>query len=148
MVFCIKLHPKSKLRNQFAKINGDNIVVIDADTDPYVFLKHADVLVTDYSSIYFDYILTGKPIIFFDYDLKEYLHDSREMYFDYNSVTPGDKAENYSELKLSLIKACKSECEYVKNYSMVLKYTLSNVYNKNEKISCVNLYEDISKIIE
>lgn len=148
MVFCIKLHPKSKLRNQFAKINGDNIVVIDADTDPYVFLNHADVLVTDYSSIYFDYILTGKPIIFFDYDLKEYLHDSREMYFDYNSVTPGDKAENYSELKLSLIKACKSECEYVKNYSMVLKYTLSNVYNKNEKISCVNLYEDISKIIE
>ena len=148
IVFCIKLHPKSKLREQFAKINGDNIVIIDADTDPYVFLKHADVLVTDYSSIYFDYLLTEKPVIFFDYDLNEYLHDSREMYFDYDSVTPGDKAAGYDELKKSLLSACENEHAYVENYNDIIKNTTKKVFNDKKSISCIRIFRDISKIIK
>ena len=63
ILFCAKLHPKSKLNAEFAAIQGDNILVIDKDADPYTFLELADVLVTDYSSIYFDYLLTGKPVV-------------------------------------------------------------------------------------
>lgn len=145
IIFCIKLHPKSKLRKRFSEIQGENIVVIDADADPYVFLKYTDVLVTDYSSIYFDYLLTGRPIIFFDYDLDEYLHDSREMYFDYDSVTPGDKAENYKEFKTSLINACKNEHEYLIKYDDMIKNTRKKVFNESEGISCVKLLHNINK---
>lgn len=49
------------------------------------------MLVTDYSSIYFDYLLLDKPIIFFNYDLEEYLNNSRDMYFNYDEFTPGRK---------------------------------------------------------
>lgn len=102
MVFCVKLHPKSKLREQFQKIEGNQIIIIDADADPYVFIEMADALVTDYSSIYFDYLLMDRPILFFNYDLKTYLEDSREMYFNYKEYTPGIKAANQRELEQGL----------------------------------------------
>lgn len=102
-VFCTKLHPKSKLRQQFQAIDGGNIINIDADTDPYVFIPVSDMLITDYSSIYFDYLFTDKPIVFFDYDLETYLKDSREMYFDYEKYTPGIKARNQKELEQAIL---------------------------------------------
>ena len=49
-----------------------------------------DVLITDYSSIYIDYLLTDRPMIFLPYDKEEYLKD-RGMNFDYDEVTPGPK---------------------------------------------------------
>ena len=104
LLFCIKLHPKSKLNEEFKNIQSENIMVINKDADPYVFLKLADVLITDYSSIYFDYLLLDRPIIVFAYDLKEYLNDSREMYFDYDEFTPGDKVNDYHKLKKSILR--------------------------------------------
>ena len=49
--------------------------------DNYSFLNCADALVTDYSSVFFDYSITQKPIILFMYDYDEYMHD-RGMYLD------------------------------------------------------------------
>ncbi len=48
----------------------------------------ADVLVTDYSSIVFEYSLLEKPVCFFSPDLSEY-YDDRGFYYDYVSMTPG-----------------------------------------------------------
>ena len=98
-VLCVKLHCKSKLKEAFEKLQSSNIVVIDPTADPYVFIELSSVLITDYSSIYFDYLLTDKPIIFFCYDLNEYLQDSREIYFDYDIFTPGPKAATQEELE-------------------------------------------------
>lgn len=105
MVLCTKLHCKSKLRAEFAKLEGGNIVNIDADTDPYVYIKLADVLITDYSSVYFDFLFTGRPIVFFAYDLEKYLTGSRELYFDYGEYTPGFKAKDQRELEEALLQA-------------------------------------------
>ncbi len=111
ILFCIKLHPKSKLREKFECVRGKNIIVVDADDDPYPLLREADALVTDYSSIYFDWLLTDRPIIFFAYDLEEYLTLSREMYFDYDDFTPGEKAKTMDEL----IAAIKNVVDAMKN---------------------------------
>jgi len=46
----------------------------------------ADILITDYSSIYIDFLLTNKPIVFYAYDIKNYLSKDRELYFNYNNV--------------------------------------------------------------
>lgn len=48
----------------------------------------ADALVTDYSSVFFDFVLTDKPMIFLAPDLKEYRDDNRGFYLDYD-VVPG-----------------------------------------------------------
>ena len=55
-----------------------------------------DCLITDYSSIYIDYLLTGKPMIFLPYDRQQYL-DGRGMNFDYDDVTPGPKPETFND---------------------------------------------------
>ena len=55
-----------------------------------------DCLITDYSSIYIDYLLTDKPMIFLPYDRPQYL-DGRGMNFDYDDVTPGPKPETFND---------------------------------------------------
>jgi CDP-glycerol glycerophosphotransferase len=49
----------------------------------------ADVLVTDYSSAMFDYAVTGKPMLFFTYDLEEYRDTLRGFYFEFEADAPG-----------------------------------------------------------
>jgi len=49
----------------------------------------SDVLLTDYSSAMFDYAVTGRPILFFVYDLAEYRDDLRGFYFDFEAEAPG-----------------------------------------------------------
>jgi CDP-glycerol glycerophosphotransferase len=49
----------------------------------------ADVLITDYSSAMFDFAVTGRPIVFFVYDLVAYRDEVRGFYFDLEDVAPG-----------------------------------------------------------
>ncbi len=49
----------------------------------------ADVLVTDYSSVMFDFAVTGKPMLFWTYDLAEYRDAGRGFYFDFEQQAPG-----------------------------------------------------------
>lgn len=61
-------------------------------------LMGTDLLVTDYSSTYIDYLLLDRPVIFYDFDYDSYIEKDREMYFPYERVTPGIKAETFDEL--------------------------------------------------
>ncbi len=49
----------------------------------------SDVLVTDYSSAMFDFAVTGRPILFFTYDLERYRDQLRGFYFDFEAEAPG-----------------------------------------------------------
>lgn len=52
-------------------------------------LAVADVLVTDYSSAMFDFACTGRPMVFFAYDLEQYRDEVRGFYFDFENEAPG-----------------------------------------------------------
>ncbi|WP_066190658.1 CDP-glycerol glycerophosphotransferase family protein [Gracilibacillus timonensis] len=49
----------------------------------------SDILITDYSSVFFDYANLKRPIIFFVYDLEEYRDTLRGFYFDFEKDAPG-----------------------------------------------------------
>ena len=49
----------------------------------------ADVLVTDYSSVMFDFVNTGRPMVFFTHDLEAYRDDLRGFYIDFEAEAPG-----------------------------------------------------------
>lgn len=92
-VMFIKLHPLTKGAN----FEGfKNIVQINNDVDIYPFLVYTDYLITDYSSIYFDYLVLNKEIIFIPYDLDKYT-ETRKLYFDYNQMTPGIKYKSFGD---------------------------------------------------
>lgn len=56
-----------------------------------------DMLITDYSSIYLDFISTNKKIAFIPYDIEKY-NDLVGFSFDYDHFTPGDKLHSQKEL--------------------------------------------------
>ena len=64
--------------------------------DIYPLLKRINILITDYSSVYFDFLLLDRPIIFAPFDLHEFVGlDGQELFYDYNEVTPGPKATDW-----------------------------------------------------
>lgn len=92
-VLLLKLHPLTK----FSSVDKySNILQINNDVDIYPFLTYTDFLITDYSSIYFDYLLLDKEIIFIPYDYEHYV-SKRELYFSYETITPGVKYKDFDE---------------------------------------------------
>ncbi len=62
---------------------------MDATLDIAQFYELADVLITDYSSVFFDYAILNRPIYFYMYDLEEYANDLRGFYLDIHKDLPG-----------------------------------------------------------
>ena len=58
----------------------------------------ADVLITDYSSVMFDFVNTGRPMLFYTWDLEAYRDDLRGFYFDFEAEAPGPLLKDTSEL--------------------------------------------------
>lgn len=147
ILFCVKLHPKSKLEARFRDIKADNILVIDSSADPYIFLKLSGMLITDYSSIYFDYLLLNRPVVFFNYDLEQYLDNSRELYFDYNKFTPGEKVSSQQELENALSCFINNSVDYSNKYKTHRSIISEKVFNGKNKIACPVLINDIIHIL-
>lgn len=57
----------------------------------------ADILITDYSSLAFEYSLFTRPMIFFAFDIDQY-NDYRGMYYDYDEITPGPVVTTSQEI--------------------------------------------------
>ena len=67
------------------------------NTDIQELLLISDILITDYSSMIFDYLLLDRPILLFAYDLNEYLNE-RGMYYNFEEIAPGPILLNGTEL--------------------------------------------------
>ncbi|MFJ6697730.1 CDP-glycerol glycerophosphotransferase family protein [Streptomyces sp. NPDC091272] len=65
------------------------VVNVSEEPDITPLLLAADVLITDYSSVMFDYALLQRPMIFFAYDWEEYSQDIRGTYFNLLETAPG-----------------------------------------------------------
>ena len=65
--------------------------VFDVTSYPDIndLLGVTDVLITDYSSVMFDFAPTGRPMLFFTYDLEQYRDQLRGFYFDFDAAAPG-----------------------------------------------------------
>ena len=80
------------LQNVFAfDMNTSKVLTIEG------LLAVADILITDYSSVGFEFAIREKPIIFFAYDLDDYI-DKRGMYYDYEDITPGPICKTTDEI--------------------------------------------------
>jgi len=65
------------------------VIDVTSYADMADLLLIADVLITDYSSAMFDFAVTGRPMLFFTYDLERYRDRLRGFYFDFEAEAPG-----------------------------------------------------------
>lgn len=82
------------------QFEGANFMPLPASSFPNVEVLYrvSDCLVTDYSSCFFDYMLTGKPAISFAYDLDHYKEQERGTFYDLETVFPGRVCRTFAEL--------------------------------------------------
>ena len=99
-IMCIRMHLYEKEGYEWLKAldrPGSRIRFLNEDRieDIMEVLAMFDLLITDYSSIYIDYLLLERPILFLPYDREAYLK-TRGFNFDYDEVTPGPKPKSYA----------------------------------------------------
>lgn len=98
----IRLHPF--IAQEFFKDNPisdseeSGVVNMSFEEEQGALLMASDILITDYSSIIFEYSLMERPMIFFAYDLDQYKNCSRGFYYDYESYVPGPIVKTSKEL--------------------------------------------------
>ncbi|MEK3888462.1 CDP-glycerol glycerophosphotransferase family protein [Bacillus sp. FSL K6-3431] len=84
----IHLHPYMNNSIHLDEKERDFVCHIQGELNIEELLTIADVLITDYSSIIFDYSILKRPIAFFATDIEEYIKE-RDFYFEYKSFIPG-----------------------------------------------------------
>ena len=90
----LNLHPAVKLTG----FKNDGFVTnVSGSFEINSLLAAADILITDYSSIPFEFSILNKPMIFFPYDLNDY-EKSRGIWFNYQSYMPGPIAFSTEEI--------------------------------------------------
>lgn len=97
-IMLVKFHPFVKL-NSF---NYKNMINVSNYNDINELFVIADVLITDYSSVVFDYSNLKRPAILYAYDLDNY-KEMRNFYIDYKKTMPGPIVENVDELNKQLL---------------------------------------------
>jgi len=91
----LKSHPRAitsiprPLPEQGPAPEQDPFVFDAADLPIETLLCAADLLISDYSSLIFEYSLLGRPMLFYPYDLEHY-NNTRSFYFPYLRFVPGD----------------------------------------------------------
>lgn len=111
--------------------------------DFYNFVGFCDVLVTDFSSIYVDFLLTNKPIIFFVYDFDDYNFEPGIMFENINRWFPGEITYNLKDLKKAINRQINKD-EF-NNYRDVLKNDLHRYKDNRSTIRFIN---ELNKILK
>lgn len=115
----VKLHPVEERihREAIELLHNPRIILLldeileENSIDLYEILAHVDLLITDYSSIYFDFLLTGKPIVFAPIDIETYRATRGFLLEPYEYWTPGPKVINQEQLQKEIIK-CMNDIHY------------------------------------
>jgi CDP-ribitol ribitolphosphotransferase len=128
--FGLRLHPH--IANSFRTEDlGENICQLSFEKDVNTVLLAADILITDYSSIIYEYCLTERPMIFYAYDYNEFSDHGRGFYYDYQSFVPGPVAYTGEEV-VRIIK--EQEFELYRNKDFIHRNYIYTDRNATERL--------------
>jgi CDP-glycerol glycerophosphotransferase (TagB/SpsB family) len=144
-ILILRFHPTDMMRRETIATSHPRIIFENHDLpDAFSLLKKSSVLITDYSGIFFDYLLIDRPIIFANFDQQGYLN-KRELYWDYDEITPGPKAPNWSMLlsHLEKILVCQED-----EYQEERRKLRDKVYQYKDRNSCARVVKEMYRILD
>ncbi len=98
----VKYHYLVKENIDWSKYQGF-VYKFDTCDDIAELYLVSDMLITDYSSVMFDYSVLKRPMFFFAYDLEDYKDNLRGFYFDFLNEAPGPITKTTEELIHSIL---------------------------------------------
>ncbi len=115
--WCILFRPHYYIANEFDFSRyGDfvfNAATVPDINDLYII---SDVLMTDYSSVFFDYAITKRPMLFYWPDFEFYAEDVRGFYFDPRTI-PGPKCTTSGEVVTAIKEIDQWDATYSEAYA-------------------------------
>lgn len=134
----LKLHPFTKL-NVKEVSEYSNLCIYPTNSDIYTILPFTDCLITDYSSIYTDFLMMNKEIILFVFDYDEYVKNSYDL-AEYDKYFVGKRAYNFSQL-LHIIDS-EEDCHVPKEqYDFLMEFFWDN--NRHQ----IDIVEEVKRRI-
>lgn len=141
--FC--LHPSLKNQVKDFKLDNDNFILVKNINYNKEFCNNK-LLITDYSSVSYDFAYLKKPIIYNVFDIDEFYkgHICSMGNYDIEKQGFGEVAKSYNELKKLIIKYIENECKIEKEYLD----RINNYFHFHDQNNCKRIYEEILKIEE
>lgn len=96
----------------------DFVFDVSAYSEMQELLLVTDILITDYSSVMFDFANTKKPMIFFTYDIETYRDDVRGFYMDFENEAPGPLVEDTESIIKHIQNIDNLSTQYKEKYNM------------------------------
>ena len=110
----IKLHPFCKEKYEIDESLRDCIIDLSEADELNDLLFVTDLLITDYSSVVFEASLLDIPMLFYAFDLDEYI-ENRDFYYDFKEFIPGKTVATQDEL-ITAVRNKDFESEKVENF--------------------------------
>lgn len=114
-VTLIRGHSRTLLPGE--NVTADGVMDVTGYPDVSELFLVADALITDYSSVMFDFTVTGKPVFFFTPDLEHYRTNLRGFYFDLLPVAPGPVVTTTAELADVVRRRADIRPDYAEKYA-------------------------------
>lgn len=137
-------HERKHYLDMFSRFT--NIIIgVDEEvfSDPYGFLPFCDGLISDYSSVFLDFLCSGRPVILFPYDMDDYISDDAGLYYDYHDIAPGAICYSWEEVLEAVVKEIR-RTEPTEQYKKV--FELFNRYNDGR--NCERIYKLVTELLE
>ena len=139
-ILVCKLHPVDVNSLNFE--TSANIYKMDVDSDILAIMKYVDVMITDYSSAFYEYLLLNRPIVYYIPDIEEYTNQCRGFYEPYENITAG----NYTYTEEELLLAINDLLHGKDLYSEKRKLLCNRVFKSQDGNNCERVIEWIKSL--
>ena len=136
-------HYEIQKRIKLFDIKKENVIVASSNQyDISDLLKETDMLITDYSSVFFDIAYQYKPICYFQPDYKEFRKNQYgEGYFDFNNLGFGKVSINVDDLITNVLEIINNDFVMDKEY----QEKVNRFFIYNDSSNCDRIYSEIIK---
>lgn len=135
-VMLIKHHPFVRKKHPVPEKYADRVLDLSGSSELNDLLFITDIVITDYSSLVFEASLLNLPMLFYTFDLKEYI-DSRDFYFNFETFVPGRFVYEQEELEAAV---CHKDFEQEKVRDFAEKFFDARDGRASERVADLILH--------
>jgi len=141
--FC--LHAKNKKFEKYFRSDCPNIDIVNNDESIHKLIMTTSLLITDYSSVFFDAAYADKPVIYYHFDYDEFRKKHlKEGYFSYEKDGMGPIAHNISEL-IALINDSLDNGTFKRKDEYIAR--ANRFFQLHDTQNCQRIYNEIKNVV-